>query len=171
MISTYLVPLHRKYCLSETSTLTTRLLFYATITTVSTFLIYPLPYFLLPWLPLSKPLWTPPFLLQTTGITLLSWTMASLYDFPSLPYIPGLPTLETMGRKSLEIYLAAEILQEFLMYPGKRKGGGMWEGVVRGLQGMGLGREWACFWVSFGWAVGFGWVGWGLEYLGWKIKL
>jgi predicted acyltransferase len=170
MISRYLVPLHRRFCLSETSTISSRILFYISMTLSSFLMISPLSYSLNYWSPMSKPLWTPPFTLQTIGISLLSWTLASLYDFPALR-IPGLSTLEIMGRQSLEIYFIAEILQEFVMYPGKRRGGGVWEKVVRLMQRSGMPRDWACLVVSSVWAVGFAMVGTGLNRLGWKIKL
>ena len=76
-----------------------------------------------------------------------------------------------MGQRSLEVYLAAEVLQEFVMYPGKRRGGGVWEMVVRGLQGVGMGRNWSCLFVSFGWAGLFTGFAFALDYLGWNIKL
>ena len=47
--------------------------------------------------------------------------------------------LEVMGRRSLEVYLAAEITEEFVMYPGKRRGGGIWEVVLSGLGRLGVG--------------------------------
>src|ERR1700730_14470272 len=129
----YILPLHHKHCISESSTRRSRFLFYSTFLIISFLLIYPFPSFLTTYLPISKPLWTPPFLVRTIGITLLSWLLASIIDlYPSLP-IPGITLLEAMGRKSLEVYLSAEILQEFVMYPGKRRGGGLWESVIRGL--------------------------------------
>lgn len=78
-----------------------------------------------------------------------------------------------MGRRSLEVYLAAEILQEFVMYPGKRRGGGFWERIVRWIDaGTGVrGREWSCLVVSFVWAGLFAGFAWMLDRLGWRIKL
>jgi predicted acyltransferase len=118
---------------------------------------------------MSKPLWTIPFVLQTTGISLLSWLAASLVDI--YPSIKATKFLEVMGQKSLEVYLAAEILQEFVMYPGKRRGGGLWEVVVGGLQAFGVPRDWSCLLVSTVWAGLFTGVAYALDYLGWKIKL
>src|SRR5579859_4931563 len=140
LLSTYLLPLHQKYCVSPTSTKKSRISFYTLTLLLSLSLLLPLPPLLTPYLPLSKPLWTPPFLAQTIGVTLLSWLLASLYDLSPVLHIPGISLLESMGRRSLEVYLAAEILQEFAMYPGKRRGGGVWEGVVGGLEGTGVGR-------------------------------
>ena len=118
---------------------------------------------------MSKPLWTLPFVLQTTGITLLSWSAASLVDvFPS---VRATRFLEVMGQRSLEVYLAAEILQEFVMYPGKRRAKGVWEMVVRGLQGVGVGRGLSCLLVSLGWAGLFSGFAFALDYFGWKLKL
>ena len=170
LISTYLVPWHQRHCISsETSTVRTKIIFYLSIFLISLFLIHPIPSFLQIWLPLSKPLWTPPFLFQTTGITLLSWLLASLIDI--YPMIRGTNLLEAMGRRSLEVYLAAEILEEFMMYSGKRRGGGLWEKIVRGVEGVGLGRAGSCLLVSFCWASAFAWFGWVLDQIGWKIKL
>jgi len=76
-----------------------------------------------------------------------------------------------MGRKSLEVYLAAEILQEFVMYPGKRRAGGVWETVITLLEKLGVGRAWSCFLVSFVWAGLFAGFGLALDWMGWKIKL
>lgn len=76
-----------------------------------------------------------------------------------------------MGRRSLEVYLAAEILQEFVMFPGKRRGGGVWESIVRGISGMGVNRKWSCFIVSFVWGVVFAGFGWVLDFMGWRIRL
>jgi hypothetical protein len=170
LLSTYLVPLHQKYCISpDSSTIRTRITFYLTTLLTTLLLIYPLPSLLSIWLPMSKPLWTPPFLFQTTGITILSWLLASFIDI--YPSLRGTQLLEMMGKRSLEVYLAAEILQEFVMYPGKRHGGGMWEGLVRGVEKVGIGRSWSCFLVSFGWAGIFAGFGWILDRLGWRIKL
>lgn len=179
LISTYLIPLHQKYYISqESSTLRTKITFYFTIIFTSLFLIYPLPSLLSIWLPMSKPLWTPPFLFQTIGITLLSWLLASIIDirpssssfsFFSISRWTGF--LEIMGRRSLEIYITAEILQEFIMYPGERHGGGCWEILVSGLEGVGIGRGWSCFLVSLGWGGMFSGFGWILDRRGWRIKL
>jgi predicted acyltransferase len=169
LISTYLVPLHHKYCISETSTPRTRIKFYSLLTLTSLLLILPTTHLLTLLFPLSKPLWTPPFLVQTVGITLLSWVLASTIDM--YPSLRGTQWVETMGRKSLEIYLAAEILQEFVMWPGKRRGGGVWEGVVRGLEWVGWGRRWSCLVVSLGWAGVFAGFGILLDFMGWRIKL
>jgi len=68
-----------------------------------------------------------------------------------------------MGKHSLEVYLAAEILQEFC--------NGGFEVVVNGLVGLGIMRNWACLLISFGWAWGFALVGWGFNCMGWKIRL
>lgn len=118
---------------------------------------------------MSKPLWTLPFVLQTTGITLLSWLAASFVDM--FPSIKATQFLEVMGRQSLEVYLAAEILQEFVMYRGQRRGGGLWETVVRGLEGVGMERNWSCLCVSLGWAGIFTGVAFALNFMGWKIQL
>jgi predicted acyltransferase len=118
---------------------------------------------------MSKPLWTPPFLIQTLGVTLLSWLFASFIDL--YPSLPGTQLIEAMGRRSLEVYLAAEILQEFAMFPGKRPGGGMWETCVRWVIGIGVAREWSCLFVSFCWAGLFAGFGWVLDRKGWRIKL
>jgi len=132
-------------------------------------LIRPLPTVLQFVVPMSKPLWTPPFVLQTTGVTLLSWLLASLIDvFPSLP---GTKIIEAMGRRSLEVYLAAEILQEFAMYPGKRRGGGAWERVVIALTNLEIPRAWICLFVSVCWASVFAGFGWFLDYMGWRMRL
>jgi predicted acyltransferase len=120
---------------------------------------------------MSKPLWTPPFVIQTVGITLLSWILASLIDFyPNIP-VPGIPLLEAMGRKSLEVYLAAEILQEFVMYPGKRHGGGLWESMVQKVCWIGVERTWSCLLVSLGWGMAFAGFGWIVDLMNWKIRL
>jgi predicted acyltransferase len=169
IIAEYLVPLHRRYCIDEeTSNKRTRGLFYLVVLAISFFLIL-VPRLLMHWLPMSKPLWTLPFVLQTTGITLLSWLLASRVD--TRPSIRFTNFLEVLGQRSLEVYLAAEILQEFVMYPGKRRGGGTWEGVVGGLQGWGVGRSWACLVVSLGWASVFTMFAYVLKGLGWRLKL
>jgi predicted acyltransferase len=118
---------------------------------------------------MSKPLWTPPFLIQTIAVTLLSWLLASIIDI--YPSIHGTQFLEAMGRRSLEVYLTAEIFQEFVMYPGKRHAGGAWGIVVSALERLGLGRERSCFLVSFGWAWLFAAFGFALDWMGWRIKL
>jgi predicted acyltransferase len=131
--------------------------------------MHSLPHILSSLLPFSKPLWTPPFLVQTIGVSLLSWTFASILDIcPSISFVKP---LETMGRYSLEIYLAAEILQEFIMFPGKRNGGGLWEVLVSWVEDIGIGRSLSCLFVSFCWAVSFAWFGSALDLLGWKMKL
>jgi hypothetical protein len=76
-----------------------------------------------------------------------------------------------MGRKSLEVYLAAEILQEFVMWPGKRRGGGLWEMMVRGVERVGWGRGVSCGIVSLGWAGMFAGLGILLDFMGWRIRL
>ena len=76
-----------------------------------------------------------------------------------------------MGRRSLEVYLTAEIFQEFVMYPGKRFGGGVWGIVVNAVEKVGIGRGWSCFLVSFGWAGLFAGFGFVLDWMGWRIKL
>jgi predicted acyltransferase len=164
LISTYIIPLHQKHCISQQSTHRSKISFYTTLLIITYLLIHPIPYLLTYLFPMSKPLWTPPFLMQTIGITLLSWILASSIDFPNVHF----PLLETMGKKSLEIYLAAEILQEFAMYSGKRAG--LWEGSV----GLGEGfvaREWSCLFVSFLWALMFAGFGVWLDWMGWGIKL
>ena len=118
---------------------------------------------------MSKPLWTPPFLVQTTGITLLSWLLASIIDL--YPAIRSMQFLEVMGRRSLEVYLAAAIAEEFIMYPGEQRGGSTWEIMLSGLERLGIGRSWSCFLVSFGWAGLFAGFGWVLDWMGWRIKL
>jgi predicted acyltransferase len=164
LMSTYLLPLQQKYCISSPTR--SRLIFYSVIAFASCILIYPLP--LLFPLPLSKPLWTPPFLLQTIGISLLSWLLASLVDvYPSLKISP----LEAMGRRSLEVYLAAEILQEFAMYPGKRTSGSLWEGIVKLVMDFGVSRRWGCLLLSTVWAGVFAAFGWILDRYEWRIKL
>jgi len=169
LISTYLVPLHHKHCIAPGCTTHSRLIFYLIFLIVCFILIRPLPALLQLVLPMSKPLWTPPFVLQTTGITLLSWLLASFIDiFPSLP---GTKVIEAMGRRSLEVYLAAEILQEFAMYPGKRRGGGSWEQVVRALVHLGIPRAWICLCVSVCWAGLFAGFGWFLDFMGWRMRL
>jgi predicted acyltransferase len=169
LISTYLLPLHHKYCVSTTSTLRSRITFYSILFLSSIAVITPLPYLLTPFIPMSKPLWTPPFLIQTIGVTLLSWLLASVIDL--YPAIPGTQLIEAMGRRSLEVYLAAEILQEFVMFPGKRRGGGLWETWVRSVVGVGVAREWSCLLISFCWAGVFAGFGWFLDRKGWRIKL
>lgn len=167
----YILPLHQKYCISESSTRRSRITFYLLLLLTSLLLINPLPALLHIYLPMSKPLWTPPFLVQTIGITLLSWLFASLIDlYPRIP-IPGLRLLESMGRRSLEVYLAAEILQEFVMYPGKRRGGGLWERIVGGISGLGVERRWSCLVISVLWAGVFAGFGWVLDFMGWRIRL
>jgi hypothetical protein len=168
LLSKHLVPIHHKYCISPSSTIRTRLQFYITLFISSILLIHPLPHLFFPLLPFSKPLWTPPFVTQTIGISLLSWLFASVIDI--YPFIPFTTPLQTMGRQSLEVYLAAEILQEFVMYPGKRNGGGMWEVIVGGIEKLGVRRDWSCLLISVVWAgifTGFGCV---FEWLGWKIR-
>jgi hypothetical protein len=76
-----------------------------------------------------------------------------------------------MGRRSLEVYLAAEISQEFLMYPGKRAGGGIWEMAVRQIINIGLTRQWSCFLVSLLWAGVFAGFGAVLDSMGWRMRL
>jgi predicted acyltransferase len=169
IIAEYLVPLHRRYCIDEvTSNKRTRGLFYLLVLAIS-FSLTHVPSLLMHWLPMSKPLWTIPFVLQTTGITLLSWLLATHVD--THPSIRFTNFLEVLGQRSLEVYLVAEILQEFVMFPGKRRGGGTWEGVVGVLQAFGVGRSWACLLVSLGWAwvfTGFAYI---LKGLGWRLKL
>jgi hypothetical protein len=87
------------------------------------------------------------------------------------PSIQAAGLLEAMGRRSLEVYLAAEILEEFVMFPGKRRGGGLWEKIVQGIEGVGVGRDWSCFLVSFIWAGVFAGFGWALDRMRWRIKL
>ena len=157
--------------MSQASTRRSRIAFYATLLLASLLLIYPLPSLLTVYLPMSKPLWTPPFVIQTVGITLISWLLASLIDvYPSIP-IPGIRLLEAMGRRSLEVYLAAEILQEFVMYPGKRRGGGLWESIVQKVCWLGMKRTWGCLLVSLGWGMIFAGFGWVLDVMKWKIRL
>ena len=82
--------------MSQASTRRSRIAFYATLLLASLLLIYPLPSLLTVYLPMSKPLWTPPFVIQTVGITLISWLLASLIDvYPSIP-IPGIRLLEVL---------------------------------------------------------------------------
>jgi hypothetical protein len=76
-----------------------------------------------------------------------------------------------MGRRSLEVYLTAEILQEFLMYPGKRAGGGIWEMIINQIINIGLTRRWSCFLVSLLWAGVFAGFGVILDFMGWRMKL
>ena len=76
-----------------------------------------------------------------------------------------------MGRRSLEVYLAAEILQEFAMYPGNRHEGGIWETLVHGLEYLGASRSWSCLVISFLWASMFSGFGIILDRMGWKMKL
>jgi len=152
----------------ETASTRTRWSFYVSVLAIAFSLIH-LPQLLTPWLPMSKPLWTLPFVLQTTGITLLSWFAASHAD--AHPSLRATNFLEVLGQRSLEVYLVAEFLQEFVMYPGKKSGGGAWEGVVRGLQGWGLARSWACLIVSLGWAWTFTGFAYVLKGLGWRLKL
>ena len=84
----------------------------------------------IPWLlvrfantPVSKPLWTPPYVFETVIISAAFWLMTAIVDhYPQLVTGTGilnslLATLEVMGQRSLEIYLGGEILQEF----GKKK--------------------------------------------------
>ena len=97
LISTFLVPLHQKYCISQHSTIRTRMIFYLTLLFTGLLLLHPIPSLLSPLLPMSKPLWTPPFLIQTTGMTLLSWLLASIIDI--YPTIQGTQFLEAMGRR------------------------------------------------------------------------
>ena len=116
---------------------------------------------------MSKPLWTPPFLLQTVGISFLSWVLASIVDIsPSIWEFP----FEAMGRRSLEVYLAAEILQVFAMYKWN-EAGGPWESVVTVLMWWGVSRPWSCLIVSLIWAFAFAGFGWVLGRFGWRIKL
>ena len=157
--------------MSENSTLRSRIAFYITLLLASLILIHPLPSLLGFYLPMSKPLWTPPFVIQTVGMTLISWLLASLIDlYPSIS-IPGVRLLEAMGRRSLEVYLAAEILQEFVMYPGKRRGGGLWESIIRKVCGLGVKRTWSCLLASLVWGMIFAGFGWVLNVMNWKIRL
>jgi hypothetical protein len=86
----------------------------------------------------------PPFLAQTIGISLLSWIGATLIDiYPSI----RIPLLESMGQRSLEVYLAAEICQEFTNLG--------WEQAIDWLVGFGVGVSWSwwcllvLFWLVF----------------------
>ena len=73
-----------------------------------------------------------------------------------------------MGRRSLEVYLCAEILLKFAMYP--RSTGGLWGLVVRELTRFGIERKWSCLMMSCCWAGVFAALGFVLDLAGWKIK-
>lgn len=163
------MPLHHTYCISPDSTKRSRVLFYTSLSTACLILIFPLPILLSYLFPISKPLWTPPFLVQTAGISILSWLLASIIDI--YPSIRSLSPLEALGRRSLEIYLLAEILQEFAMHPGKRTGEGLWDKAVQGLVEIGMGRGTSCLVVSCIWSLMFTGIGVMLDRLGWRLRL
>ena len=78
-------------------------------------------------IPMSKPLWTPPFTLITIATTMVGWLVCSPVDrYPQLitsyPLSP-LHILDALGRRSLEIYLTSEIAWEFTVWSGLR---GLW---------------------------------------------
>lgn len=68
--------------------------------------------------PLSKSLWTPSFVLVTSGISLLKY--ASVRQL--VPYLPAIARscFIALGRRSLEIYLLSSCVESLLMLGGHR---------------------------------------------------
>ncbi|ODV95702.1 hypothetical protein PACTADRAFT_21531, partial [Pachysolen tannophilus NRRL Y-2460] len=64
------------------------------------------------YLPISKPLWTPTFVMASSGWSILKYTLVKL----SLPYIPSIiiQSLNNVGQKSLEVYFAGEFFYVLL---------------------------------------------------------
>lgn len=76
-------------------------------------------HFLLPkYAPISKGLWTPSFVLVTSGISILKYLAVDAL----LPYLPEVVTsaLEYVGRRSLEIYVLSSLVTVALQYGGKK---------------------------------------------------
>lgn len=75
-------------------------------------------YFLPKYAPISKSLWTPSFVLVSSGISILKYfAMDAAY-----PYLPEIvkSVLEAVGRRSLEVYVVSSLLTMLLKYGGER---------------------------------------------------
>jgi hypothetical protein len=68
-----------------------------------------------------------------------------------------------MGRRSLEVYLAAEISQEFANLG--------YAEVVYWLVDWGVGVRWSWLLLSIIWAGVFAWFGFVLDRFGWRLRL
>lgn len=76
-------------------------------------------HFLLPkYAPISKVLWTPSFVLVTSGISILKYLLVNA----ALPYLPAAVTsaLSFVGRRSLEVYVLSTLATMGLKYGGSK---------------------------------------------------
>ena len=76
-------------------------------------------HFLLPkYAPISKSLWTPSFVLVTSGTSILKYLVAEAL----VPYLPDViqSLLSDVGRRSLEIYIISTILTIVAKYGGEK---------------------------------------------------
>lgn len=66
-------------------------------------------------MPISKPLWTPSFVLSSNGVTIVKFSLLKLI----LPYLPSIvvENIAIFGRFSMEIYFIGELLLMALKYP------------------------------------------------------
>lgn len=74
-------------------------------------------HYLLPkYAPISKTLWTPSFVLVTSGVSVLKYMAVEAL----VPYLPNVlrSVLEAVGRRSLEVYVVSTLLTMALNYNG-----------------------------------------------------
>jgi predicted acyltransferase len=77
-------------------------------------------HYLLPkYAPISKSLWTPSFVLVSSGTSVLKY-LAVEAVFPYLPAVVR-SVLEAVGRRSLEVYVVSTLLTMLFKYGGDQK--------------------------------------------------
>lgn len=76
------------------------------------------------YFPMSKPLWSPAFVLATNGVTILKYLLLKV----SMPYLPNVVShvLAVVGRHSLEVYFLGEITLLGLKYKPAVGGKSIW---------------------------------------------
>lgn len=74
--------------------------------------------------PISKPLWTPTFILTSNGISILKYLLLKV----SIPFLPELAKniLAVVGKQSMEVYFLGEILLLVLKYENKTSKTSIW---------------------------------------------
>lgn len=116
--------------------------------------------------PISKELWTPPFIFVSAGYTILKSMLVKAVK----PYIPSKLRLllRSMGQRSIEVYLISTLLALALRHA--YRGASMWVRMVSVVEGF-VGGSGADFLVSLSFALGVGVLAVGLVKSDVKVRI